>query len=121
MSTRVLVVEDESGPRGALHEYFSMHGLDVRSTADGREAIEIGRRFRPQVLLCDWCLEGGPDGVVVAKTLSDALDDLAIVFMTGFPPKGLERICEELPVRAIFKKPLRLSEVKAEIEVISES
>ena len=95
-----------------------MHGLDVRSSANGREAIEIGTTFQPHVLLCDWWLEDGLDGVGVAKALSDAVDDLSILFMTGIPPKGLEDACQGLPVRAIFKKPLRLSEVKAEIEEI---
>jgi len=46
---------------------------------------------------------------------------MKILFMTGFPLSGLERQCEGLPVRAFFKKPLRLSDVKAEIEDIVDS
>jgi len=66
VSTRVLVVEDEARTRSALHEYFTLHGLDVRSTPNGHDAIDIGNQFKPHVLLCDWCLEDARDGVDVA-------------------------------------------------------
>lgn len=120
-STRVLVVEDEPRSRGALHEYLTLHGLDVRSTANCREAIEVGRMFRPHVLLCDWWLDDSQDGVDVARALVGAVDGLKILFMTGLPVNDLEPVCDGLPVRAVFKKPLRLSVVKAAIEDIAAS
>ena len=120
-STRILVVEDEPHSRGAIYEYLTLHGLDVRTTANAREAIEIGRSFRPHVLLCDWWLDDLQSGIDVARALVGTVDGLKIVFMTGFPAYGLESMCEGLPVRAIFKKPLMLSDIKAEIEDIAAS
>ena len=116
VSTRVLLVEDESRTRGALHEYFTLHGFDVRSTDDAVEAIQIGREFLPHVLLCDWWLGGTHSGIDVARTLADTVAGLEILFMTGYPLKDLELKCDDLSVKAFFKKPLRLSEVRAVIE-----
>jgi DNA-binding response OmpR family regulator len=93
-----------------------MHDLEVRSTGDARQAIEVGRQFRPQVLLCDWWLGCAEDGVQVARALSNAIDDLKILFMTGHSRENLGRLCSGLAVRAVYQKPVRPSDLRAEIE-----
>ena len=119
MSIRILVVEDEPKARSALHEYFALRGLDVRSAADAGEAIEIARKFAPQVLLCDWWLGGESDGVAVAKTLSERIDDLHILLMTGHSRENLGRVCADLEVKRIYQKPVPVADLCTDIELIA--
>lgn len=119
MSIRILVVEDDSRARNALHEYFGLCGLDVRSAGDAAEAIAIGRRFKPRVLLCDWRLGGSKDGVDVARTLTACIDGLQVLFMTGHARENLGRLCEGLVVKRIYQKPVSLSELCVDIAEIA--
>jgi len=49
----VLVVEDEGMVREMLAEALNLEGFDVRSAADGRDALTILERWRPEVILTD--------------------------------------------------------------------
>lgn len=115
-SLRVLVVEDEKESRRALHEYLALCGHEVESACDGQTAIDIGGRFRPQVLVSDWRLGSGPDGVTVARALVDAGHRLRVVFLTAFERADLEHASQGLPVTAIFRKPVRLSILLSAVE-----
>jgi two-component system nitrate/nitrite response regulator NarL len=68
---RVLVVEDHEVIRGVIRlacEHAPRLEL-VAETADGRTALEICRRERPDVVLLDLGLPGEVQGVDVARTL----------------------------------------------------
>lgn len=119
MPIRILIVEDEPRARSALHEYFSLRGLEVRSACTGKRAIELGLVFRPRILLCDWWLGGNEDGVDVATILSRALDGLQIIFMTGHSREHLGHLCRNLRVEGIYQKPIRLADLRALIDDIS--
>lgn len=118
VSIRILVVEDEPRARNALHEYFSLCGFEVRSAGHASEAVVLGLTFRPQVLLCDWRLGSTEDGVEVARTLSESIDCLQILFMTGHSREKLEHRCGGLGVRRVYQKPLWLSGLSADIEAL---
>jgi two-component system cell cycle response regulator DivK len=49
----VLVVEDHAESREAIAEYLTLVGLDVRTAADGMEAIAAARELQPQVIVMD--------------------------------------------------------------------
>lgn len=115
---RVLVVEDENKSRSALHEYFALCGYEVESAGDGQTAIDIGGRFRPQVMVSDWRLGTGPDGVAVARALLNAGLRLRIVFLTAYESTDLEHACHGLPVSAIYRKPVRLSILLSAVEAL---
>jgi len=52
-SCSVLVVEDEAMMRTALAEMLSLEGFDVRSAANGRDALGVLGRWRPDLILTD--------------------------------------------------------------------
>jgi two-component system, chemotaxis family, chemotaxis protein CheY len=49
----VLVVEDETMVREVLAEALNLEGFDVRTAADGRDALTVLERWRPEVILMD--------------------------------------------------------------------
>ena len=86
---RVLIVEDDESARLGLTELVRTWGFAVAAAADGEQAIELAKRFLPQMVLLDLGLPGC-DGFDVARSLrSDGtLRGAWIVALTGW---GAER------------------------------
>ncbi len=80
-SPRVLVVEDDEDIAQALQRSLRMEGYEVRIAPDGREAIEQGRTFAPDLVILDLGLPQ-IDGVEVARSLR-ADDDVPILILTA--------------------------------------
>lgn len=52
-SRRILVVDDNRDAAETLAEILSVHGDELRTAYDGLEALEVGARFQPDVVLLD--------------------------------------------------------------------
>jgi DNA-binding response OmpR family regulator len=80
---RALIVEDETmvalGLEADMHEL----GFNTCMAANGRQAFRYAMTQRPDVALMDINLEGGREGIEVARRLRD-LCDVPIVFVTGY-------------------------------------
>ena len=53
MSTRIVVVEDETSIRELYRAKLDIAGYEVRTARDGREGLEIIQNFRPALVLLD--------------------------------------------------------------------
>lgn len=102
---RALIVDDEISfavnLRAALHSL----GFDVCDLAtDGEQAYWLAMADQPDVVLMDVCLEGGRDGIEVARRLREACGT-AIVFVTGYTDETtVERIHELVPGAPVLPK-----------------
>ena len=87
MSIRVLVADDQDIVRTGLRMILDAQpGIEVVAEAvDGREALELARRLRPDVCLVDIRMPE-LDGIEVTRLLAgpDVADPLAIVVLTTF-------------------------------------
>jgi DNA-binding NarL/FixJ family response regulator len=87
MSIRVLVADDQDLVRTGLAMILEAQpGIEVvGQAADGREAVELARRLRPDVCLFDIRMPG-MDGIAATRELAGAgVDDpMAIVVITTF-------------------------------------
>jgi CheY-like chemotaxis protein len=66
---RVLVVDDEELYRVYLRRFLEPLGYEVETADNGVEAIERARRFAPHLLIVDWRLDDGMDGLEVIQRL----------------------------------------------------
>lgn len=82
---RVLIVEDNQDAAQSLGQVLRMFGHSVELAATGSVALEKGRSFRPQVVLCDIGLPG-MDGYEVARAFrtDPALSSAVLVALTGY-------------------------------------
>ncbi|MCO5100218.1 MAG: response regulator [Burkholderiaceae bacterium] len=96
---RALVVDDNRDNAESLALLLRMQGDDVRTAHDGIAALEIGERFRPQIVLLDigmpkmngyeTCREmreraWGRDAIVIAQTGWGEPEDHARAMQAGF-------------------------------------
>ncbi|MGH8497666.1 MAG: response regulator [Methylococcales bacterium] len=119
--TKVLVVEDSDNARAALVTYLQRLGCCVKSAATGKDAIALGKDFRPDVLICDWILDGPCDGVRVAENLMASIVRPEVIFITAMPLEHLRKRCEPMEVKAFLAKPIDLKVLGLLVDAIRPS
>ncbi len=108
---KVLVVDDEHRYRDELELALGRKGYDIRSAATGREAIDLGARYRPNVLVADWMLQGGIHGLHVAEVLRAINPDVRTILITGYATRDLKEHAERAEVCEFIEKPFRLAQI----------
>lgn len=118
--TRVLIVEDEPTSRDAVRLFLEFRGHDVVVASSAEEAFAQAGRFNPLILVCDWKLDGGPDGVDVADNLQRRYN-LAVIMMTAHRLDALKEKAREsaVNVSAYRRKPVSLAALAEVIESLS--
>lgn len=113
---RVLVAEDEPRARESLTRILTRDGREVRSAATGRQAIDVGSSFRPDVLVADWMLNNHINGLHVSKALRVINGSLQTILVSGFPSKMYS---EQLLATGAFdflEKPLDVERLLESVE-----
>lgn len=85
MSIRLVIVDDHPIVRTGLRAVVEGRGFEVAGEAStGEEAVEVARRLRPDVVLCDLRLGDGMDGVATTAVLRAMPDPPAVIILTTF-------------------------------------
>jgi len=104
---RALIVEDEIF--FALNLQADMHalGFDICDlAANGQQASRLAMSNHPDVVLMDINLEGGREGIEVARWLSKVCE-APIVFVTGYTDRDtVDRIHQQVPGAPVLSKPV---------------
>ena len=85
-SAVILVVEDEPSVREMLALVLEKEGHRATAVEDGRKALELARRgaIRPDLVLADYNLPNGMNGLQVVAGLRKALDrEVPAIILTG--------------------------------------
>ncbi len=109
--SKVLVIEDEADYRDFLSFALSSEGHEVETAATAENALSIGRRFEPDVVVADWMLQDPVDGLEVSESLRQARPDLQIILITGYPSEELKSRARAMEVYRLFEKPFDADEV----------
>jgi len=81
-SARVLVVEDDEAIADVLRRSLRAEGHEVRSAADGVEALRASEEFAPDLILLDLGLPR-LDGIEVMKRIRADSSDVPILILTA--------------------------------------
>jgi CheY-like chemotaxis protein len=85
---RALIVDDETSFGIRLEADMHALGYDVCDLAtNGQQAFLLAMSDQPDVVLMDVCLEGGREGIEVARRLREVCD-AAIIFVTGYTDRA---------------------------------
>jgi DNA-binding response OmpR family regulator len=104
---RALIVEDEyliaHDLEAAMHELGFIH-CDVAPNA--RQAHSLSMHARPDVVVVDVCLEGGREGIEVARWLREIFG-VPVVFVSSYSDADtVERIHAAVPGAPLLPKPV---------------
>jgi len=116
---KVLIVDDEAGYRDNLALSLERTPAVVRTASTGREAVEIGVDFRPDVLVIDWMLKHHVHGLQVADALRVVWPSFHTVLITGFPSQDLVNESKRFGVSDFLEKPFDVARFRAAVEKAS--
>ena len=105
---RILVVDDDRNCAAFLRLFLTDEGHEVRSAVSGKDAMQAASVMAPDLLITDWLLKDGTDGLGLARSLRKERPELSIIFITGMPERELQSEVNKLGQAHIFEKPLDL-------------
>ncbi len=116
MPIRILLVDDETIQRIDLKEVLTKQGyLVVGEATDGRSAVNLARKIRPDLVLMDIRLPD-MDGIAAAEALIQ--ERVApVMLLTAFGDQPLVERAKAAGVLSYLIKPLRECEIIPAIEV----
>lgn len=102
---KLLIVDDEPHYRNELTWACDPQRHEVRVAASGRQAIDLGVRFRPDVLITDWLLGNHVHGLHVAQALRVVDPRLRTILITAFASGDLRKEAASCPIVDFLEKP----------------
>ncbi len=92
-----LIVEDDVVLYKILQTKFEKEGFEVRTAADGEEAIQTLRTYRPSIILLDIILPKKDGFEVLKETKADAaIADIPVIILTNLSQAEDRRHAAEL-------------------------
>ena len=80
---RVLVVEDDTSIRDTLELALTMQGYEVATAANGREAMALLRRWRPDLIVLDLMMPVMDGWNFRAEQRRAGYDDVPVLVLTA--------------------------------------
>jgi signal transduction histidine kinase/CheY-like chemotaxis protein len=110
---RVLIIEDNLAAARSLRMFLTETGHAVEIAHNGRDGVQVARRFRPEIVLCDIGLPG-LDGYAVARALRQepGLYGVYLIAVSGYGQNTDKRRASEEGFNAYLTKPIDFKELK---------
>jgi DNA-binding response OmpR family regulator len=110
------VVEDDIKSLHIIKRGLSRRGYEVAGADNIRDAITLGKAFKPQVLLTDWWLTNKDTGLEVAEALRKLDPTLILVFFSGMSMETLRTAARHLQPCTFLAKPFGLNTLEARLK-----
>lgn len=107
MAKTILIVEDNELNMKLFNDLLQANGYDTVQTMDGREALSLTEKHRPDLILMDIQLPK-VSGLEVAKMIKDKeeLRHIPVIAITAFAMKGFEEKIREGGCDGYIAKPV---------------
>jgi two-component system cell cycle response regulator DivK len=107
MANTVLIVEDNELNMKLFRDLLEAHGYQTSGTSNGFEALDLVRKFRPDLILMDIQLPQ-VTGLEVTRWIKDdqEMRSIHIVAVTAYAMKGDEERIREGGCEAYLSKPI---------------
>lgn len=115
MPETILVVEDEPSLQETLVYNLRKQGYQVEASGNGRTALELARRLKPDLILLDLMLPG-LDGVEICKTLRREGFTAPILMLTARDDEIDRVVGLEIGADDYVTKPFSLRELLARVK-----
>src|SRR5262245_41317855 len=115
--TRILVIEDDQPTRENLELILDMEGFAVRTAPDGQAGLDLARRERPDLIICDVSMPG-LDGYSVLRQLRDDPEqgDIPFIFLTARGERQDQRFGMNLGADDYLCKPVDAEDLLGAIQ-----
>lgn len=110
MRNTVLIADDNAFVRTALYELFEREpDFHVCAVAEnGREAIELGCRLRPDLIVLDLAMPV-MNGLDAARALRQMMPDVALIIYSACPNEISQQTAKSIGISGLVSKSDRVS------------
>lgn len=112
--SKVLIVDDEKIYCDQLSLILSHEEHQVRTAPSVEKGIRLGHEFRPDIIVVDWRLADGGNGMEVARALASVIPAPPTILITGCLLDEIPQEVRESAFR-VLEKPFSLDEVVAAV------
>ncbi len=113
---KILVIDDEARIRSQTCALLRSEGYATVEARNGREGVELARRERPALVLCDITMpEMNGHRVVEALRQDPATAHLPFIFLTGWGERGDQRTGMNLGADDYLVKPVEPADLLAAV------
>lgn len=119
MKTSILIVDDEMDALDLMEELFIKHGYETYTASNGLEALNLIGEIEPDIVISDMVMPE-MDGIKLLDMMSKKHPEIAVIMITAHGT--IETAVETMKkgARDYILKPLRLDEILAKVETISQ-
>jgi two-component system response regulator (stage 0 sporulation protein F) len=108
---KLLIVDDQNGIRMLLMEVFSGEGYETYQASNGRNAIEIVKNMKPDLVLLDMKIPG-MDGLEILKQIRKIDTEIKVIMMTAYGELDMIKEAMQLGALSHFTKPFDIDELR---------
>jgi len=101
---RVLLADDDSGIRAAVFRLLSLSCDVVGSAIDSTTLLDATVQLRPDIVLLDFSLPGGLNGLEICRRIKSLTPDVHVVVFTASDSADLRRLAFEAGASAFVWK-----------------
>lgn len=106
LGKRLLIVDDDTDTLQLLRAWAEHLECDVQTVRSGSQALQVGRAFKPHVLITDYLLEDDLTGVDVIVGIRKYATDVRCVLITGLLHEALREALHRIDGVIILAKPV---------------
>ncbi len=116
---KILILEDNELNMKLSHDLLEVHGYTTLQTKGGREALQLAREHRPDLILMDIQLpEVSGLGVTKWIKADDDLKSIPVIAVTAFAMKGDEEKIRSGECEAYIAKPISVNSFLETIQTV---
>ncbi len=110
MKNKILVIDDEIGPRESLRILFK-DNYDVLVAGNGEEGIQAVKNSPPDLVILDLKMPG-MDGIEVLQQIKTINPQAKVIILTGYGSPEAAKEAQRLGVTLYLNKPFDIFEIR---------
>lgn len=108
---KILVIDDDETIRELFRQWLEREGFEVNDADNGLKGVEIQRKIRADVLICDLIMPV-QEGIETITQFREEFPDTVIIAISGGGKIGSESyltVAEHLGAWKVFNKPVDMT------------
>jgi len=111
----ILIVDDSAFMRGSLKYIVESAGHSVVATAnDGKEAIKLYKKFKPDIVTLD-ILMSGMDGLTALAAIKKENSEAKVIIVSALGQEDKQKEARDIGAVGYMRKPFKQTEIVDEI------
>ncbi len=117
MEKKILLLEDEIIVALDLQEILDAAGYITMVTHNVNEALEVVKKFKPHLVICDINLGNGPSGIDFMIEAKNLLPKLEVIYVTAFSDQKMVETAELTDPFNYIVKPWNEEQIKVSVNM----